>query len=136
MPQTESRTSTPLLAGVVFVSTLAAFVALELAGHDTDGLVYLAGPVIAALFLTGALGQTVKAQTAPMQEKLNTVQQQTNGALTGGIERAVHAGISKALPVALAAAQAQPTLPPPPAPSPAGEGPSSSTMPSDFPAAG
>lgn len=126
-----SRNATPVLSGVVFVATLAAYVTLELNGRDPSGLVYLAGPVIAALFITGAVGQQITAKTAPMSATLDRVQAQTNGALTGGIETAVSAGIAKALPVALAAAG---VLPPPrdAPPSPAGEGPSTATMPANF----
>lgn len=122
-----SRNATPVLSGVVFVATLIAFVLLELNDRDPSGLVYLAGPVIAALFITGAVGQQIHAKTAPMSEKLDTVQRQTNGALTGGIQTAVNAGIAEALPLALKAAGVLPDTPH--AGSPAGEGPSTSTLP-------
>lgn len=131
----QSRNATPVLSGVVFVATLAAYVTLEALDRDPSGLVYLAGPVIAALFITGAVGQQIHAKTAPMSEKLDTVQRQTNGALTGGITTAVSAGIAEALPLALAAAGVLPPRPEqtsPPAPVAPGEGPSTATLPAKF----
>lgn len=129
-----SRNATPVLSGFVFAATLVAYTVLTLEGQSTEGLVYLAGPVIAALFITGAVGQQISAKTAPMAAQLETVQRQTNGALTGGIERAVSSGIQHALPVALAAAGVLPpsTTSPGAANAPGEGGPSTATLPSTF----
>ncbi|MFW5473684.1 hypothetical protein ACOCJ5_10270 [Knoellia sp. CPCC 206450] len=67
-----------LLAGVVFVSVIAAYVALTLADKPTDGLTMLAGPSLGALIVSGQLfGQN---------RTLDKIERQTNGVLDKRIE--------------------------------------------------
>ncbi|MBD3782439.1 MAG: hypothetical protein IE926_05695, partial [Micrococcales bacterium] len=66
-----------VLAGVVFVVTVSAFVALTIAGKDTDALVSLVAPVLTGLFLVGVLGSKIDATKAAA----DTAVAQTNGAL-------------------------------------------------------
>lgn len=67
-----------LLAGVVFVVSVAAFVLLELADKDTEGLMLLCGPAVGALIVSAQVGVSSKRQ----ERRLENVESQTNGRLT------------------------------------------------------
>lgn len=127
--------TTALLAGVVFIVTVAAYVILTLEGEDTTELVYLAGPVIGSLFVVGVVGQQLSAKTAPLRDSIEEVRQQTNGVLSNGIRHEVTVALSQAMPAILEAARQGPTPPAPPGPSALGEGPSTATMPPWWPPA-
>lgn len=63
-----------VLAGVVFVVSVAAFCVLTITGHDTNGLMVLVGPAIGALIVSG--------QLTSQNKSLDKIDRQTNGALT------------------------------------------------------
>lgn len=69
----------------IYALTVAGYVALALRGQATAEYVVLAGPVLAAAFLTSHLGQ--------QDEKLDKIQENTNGVLTRRIEQAVRNAI-------------------------------------------
>ena len=124
----ENRSTTPvlILSGLVFVVSITAYVVLELYGGDTGGVLTLAGPILAALFVTGTLGR----EQARIHEKVERVEKQTNGVLDARIREQTAAAIREVLPMASAhqavtAADVDHTDPPA-GPTPAA--PSTSTM--------
>ncbi len=88
------KLSTPtLLAGVVvFITTAAAFVVLQVTGHPTDKLLTLAGPVVAALLITGRVDKHADDQ----EHVLTKIQQQTNGVLDKRIKNGAKAALREA----------------------------------------
>jgi hypothetical protein len=76
-PRSSTSSALYWLAGVVFVVSVAALVALELAGRPTAALLGLVGPVVSGLVVTAYVGQRV----GTVQDKVEKVQQQTNGDL-------------------------------------------------------
>lgn len=85
------------LAAVVFLGALAAVVALHVTGHadGTSAVVALAGPVLAAVYVTTAVGDRVERtrdqvsktqdQVAKTHEAVGRVEAQTNGVLDARI---------------------------------------------------
>lgn len=83
--QRDSNGRDLLIAGVVvFALTIGALVTLTLAGHDTTPLLTLAGPVVAALLVTGHLNRVTGQQNRQLQRTaagVEEVRKQTNGVL-------------------------------------------------------
>lgn len=77
--------ATLVLAGVVFVVAVVAFVVLEVTGHNTDGLMVLVGPAIGALLVSGQLTSQNKV--------MDKIERQTNGVMDKRIED----GVARAL---------------------------------------
>lgn len=73
--------STKVLAIVIFVATLASVVILTVMDKPTADILTLAGPVVAAVFVTSAVGKHIETRTEPLESKINRVERQTNGAL-------------------------------------------------------
>lgn len=127
-----SNTSTPLiwLAGVVFVVSVAALLALELSGRPTLTLVALVTPVITGLLVSGHVSTVTRQQNVA----INKIERQTNGVLDDRIRTQVIAALVEAGPMP-ATVVAHATVTPvtdDEEPSPAGEPPSASTMPAAF----
>lgn len=76
---------------IVFVTSLAGYVALALQGKATAEYVTLVGPVIAALFVVSHLDRRSDRQ----DQVLSEIHEQTNGVLTKRIEEAVTAALAK-----------------------------------------
>lgn len=72
-----SSTRSQILAGVVFIVSVVAFVLLELQGRPTDGLMVLVGPAVAALIINAHVTATTKDQN----RQLSRLEEQTNGNL-------------------------------------------------------
>lgn len=126
MTETARRPSSPgavadrILAGVVFVVSVAAFVALELLERETTGLLVLVGPVVAALLVNGKI-DNVKKETERQSATLTRVERQTNGVLderirSGTLRALQDAGIVSA--PAGAELPLEPVRPPAPASAP------------------
>lgn len=75
-----------VLNGIIFVTSVAGFVALEITGRDTTGLVLLVGPVIGAVFVTSTL-----------RPQLARVEAQTNGVLDERIHRQTKSAVTATL---------------------------------------
>ena len=73
-----SSTGSLVLAGVVFVVSVVAFVVLELAGRPTNGLMLLCGPAVGALIVSGQLQYVTSRQN----RTLDNIEAQTNGNLS------------------------------------------------------
>lgn len=86
-----------LLAGVVFVVTVAAHVTLTALGKDTGDLLALVGPVLTGLFLVGILGGKIDATKAAA----DTAVEQTNGQLDRRFQAHAEAAATKAVLTAL-----------------------------------
>ncbi|HEX6917361.1 MAG TPA: hypothetical protein VF140_04725, partial [Phycicoccus sp.] len=74
MPTT---TATTILSGVVFTVSVVALVVLEALGRDSTAVMVLAGPVVSALFVVGAVGNRL----GNVQQTVDKVERQTNGLL-------------------------------------------------------
>lgn len=74
---------------IVYVTTVAAFLALALTGHDdnTTELLGLAGPVVAGLL--------INARLSPIAAKVTKIDEQTNGVLDERITAGVRAGLAE-----------------------------------------
>jgi len=96
MTPSTRRTGDTILAGVVFLVAVAGYVLLTVTGyHDaTDGLVVIVGPVIAAMFLSSAIGSRIDSRTAGIAESVETVRKQTNGVLDERINTVVRAALA------------------------------------------
>jgi hypothetical protein len=122
---TSTSNATRLLAGVVFVVTIVAYVYLVAGGHDTVGLIALTGPVLGALFVVDSLGR----QNRKIAEQVEEVKQQTNGVLDERIHTQVARTIAETLPQVLSTAYAtQPSADQAPPVTP----PSTATLPPGF----
>lgn len=85
--------TTTLTAGViVFVVTATAFVVLQVTEHPTDKLLTLAGPVVAALLITGR----VDRHAADQERTLGKIEAQTNGVLDQRIREGARAALDDA----------------------------------------
>lgn len=93
-----------VLAGVVFVVSVIAFVALEIAGRNTDNLMVLVGPAIGALIVSGQLVGQNKA--------LDKIERQTNGVMDGRIEAGVRKVLTEAGVLAIPSGSTTPLEPP------------------------
>lgn len=88
-----------ILSGVVFVVTVAAFVALSIVDKPTGDLLGLVGPVITGLFLVGVLGGKIDETRAVAE----TAVAQTNGELDKRFRAHAEEAATKAVTQALAA---------------------------------
>ena len=113
-PKTESSSPSQAhwLAALVFVVSVAAFVALEVTGNDTDGLLVLVGPVVAALLVTGQ----VRSETAKQNMTLDAIREQTNGVLNRRMREAVETVLKETGLVTTEATVTPPPVADPPAP--------------------
>lgn len=75
-----------ILNGVIFVTSVAGFVTLQVLEKDTTGLVLLVGPVIGAVFVTSTL-----------RPQLARVEAQTNGVLDDRIHRQTKSAVTSTL---------------------------------------
>lgn len=80
------------LGGLMFVTSLAAIVALALAGQDTATLERIVSPLLGSVITVGVLGLVSHAQ----DQKLTRIEKQTNGILDERIERKTLDAIRKA----------------------------------------
>lgn len=84
-------TALVVLSGVLFVTTVAAIVALTIAGHETAAVESLAKPLLTGVILTGVVGAVSKHQGDRLDEQDKALDQithqtdqithQTNGVL-------------------------------------------------------
>ena len=82
------RYSIMTIAGVIiYTATLAALVVLTLRHEDTEAVMVLAGPVVAALLVSGQIG--VRADRH--DDALDRISRQTNGVLDQRIRDGVRA---------------------------------------------
>lgn len=73
-----------VLAGVMFVTTVAGMVTLIVTGNEGGSLERIAGPLLTAVIVTGVLGATTKRQEDRLDDQdkaLNQITHQTNGVL-------------------------------------------------------
>lgn len=82
-----------LLAGVVFIVSVAALVALEAMGRSTTNLMALVGPVVAALLVGGHVSNLTSQQNRSIQK----IEAQTNGVLDARIRTQGKAAMLEAL---------------------------------------
>lgn len=78
---TRQQTDAPgqiILAGVVFVVSVAAFVALSLADKPTETLMLLCGPAVGALIVSAQVQHSTRQQN----RQLSSIEKQTNGTLS------------------------------------------------------
>lgn len=80
-----------LIQTVIYVTSLAGYVALALQEKATAEYVTLVGPVIAALFVVSHLDRRSDQQ----DQVLGQIHEQTNGVLTKRIEEAVTAVLDR-----------------------------------------
>lgn len=89
-------TALVVLSGVLFVTTVAAIVALSITGNETAAVESLAKPLLTGLVLTGVVGIVNKSQHERMDrqdEKLDRITHQTNGVL----DQRIRTGAKEAL---------------------------------------
>lgn len=94
--QASTGTAVVILAGVMFVTSVAGLVALVIAGVDSASLERLVGPLLTAVVITGVLGATNRQQGKRLDEqdtKLDKITHQTNGVL----DRRIREGTKAAL---------------------------------------
>ncbi len=84
------------LAGLMFVATLAAMVAMAIAGQDTATIEHLVGPLLSTVIVTGVVGAVTQGQNSKLdqhEQKLTKIQEQTNGILDARIRRETQAAL-------------------------------------------
>ncbi|MDE9365484.1 hypothetical protein PZ938_07690 [Luteipulveratus sp. YIM 133132] len=87
------RNNGTLVAGVVvFVTSVAGVVTLELAGRDPGQVLTLAGPVVAALLVSGHVSNVTDRQN----EQISRIEKQTNGVLDDRIKTQTLAALAEA----------------------------------------
>ena len=72
------------LSGIMFVTTVAAMVALTIAGAETSAIEALAKPLLTGLVLSGVVGAVNATQQTRLDEQdthLKQIRRQTNGVL-------------------------------------------------------
>lgn len=88
----KTSTATLVVGTIVFVVTVAAVVVLQVTAHPTDQLLTLAGPVVAALLITGRIDHHADTE----QTKLDRITAQTNGVLDQRIKSGTTAALKDA----------------------------------------
>lgn len=82
------------IAGViVYGLTLAALVVLLVVGRPVDSVMLLAGPVVAALLVTGQ----INGRLNPIHDAVSKIDEQTNGVLDQRIKTATTDAIREAI---------------------------------------
>lgn len=82
-----------ILAGVMFVVTVAGLVALMGMGRETEALERLVGPLLSAIVVTGVLGGVTKQTNG----KLDRIERQTNGVLDARIREGTREALTEAV---------------------------------------
>lgn len=100
-----------LIAGVVvFVASLGALVFLQAKGLGTAELIALAGPVVAALLVTGHVSRV----TGEQNQQIERIERQTNGVLDERIKRQTIAALVESGVIAAPGSLPAPKLDNPP----------------------
>lgn len=85
-----------ILAGVMFVTTVAGMVTLVVTGNDGSSIERIAGPLLTAMIVTGVLGATTKRQEDRLDtqdKQLRKIREQTNGVLDARIKEQTKAAL-------------------------------------------
>jgi hypothetical protein len=100
-PRSSANPTAVLIAGaVIFLATVAAYLFCEVNHLNSGPMLYLAGPVIAALLIANrvdSLGNRTNRQLEHVAGEVQTVKQQTNGELTARIN-ASHDSLAQRMP--------------------------------------